>query len=107
MTSKYAQALQVRAAIDRLATNVNSDSEYAKRIKNDPVGVMLEEGLPPESVVQILQEEGYSNEDVTGFAANFPGLNPSLLSSTRGGGGLAWCPCTACCCSNGCCITYF
>ncbi|MGH2589055.1 MAG: hypothetical protein ACRDJE_29375 [Dehalococcoidia bacterium] len=99
---------QARTAIDRLIRRVRNDGEYAARYRRDPVGLLLEEGMPADGVASVLREGGASDEDVAGFAANYPSVSVSLTpggsaGSLRAAGG--WpCICTSCC-TSACCIT--
>ena len=85
MTSERDQARELRSAIDRFIHHLGSDQEYAKRYRDDPTGVLLAEGLPPDAVIQILQENGYVGDDVAGFAMSYPSLAPSLTHGFGGG----------------------
>jgi len=117
---------QTRAAADKLKGRLKSDPAYVKQYQQDPVGTLLETGMPPEGVIDVLREEGFTDQDVAGFLA--PQLAVSLGGKQLGGvggptpigvgrrldfgsiltgpgGGLAHCGITEGCGCSGCCYT--
>ncbi|MGH2589056.1 MAG: hypothetical protein ACRDJE_29380 [Dehalococcoidia bacterium] len=98
MTTGSTQEQQARDAMERVIQRARSSKEFAERYRNDPVDVLVEEGMPVAGVFDVLREEGATDAEVSGFLTRVsPSLTPQL-SSFRMNDCTITCICTSSCC---------
>jgi len=106
-----------------VTTRGKSDPAFREQYQEDPVGTLLAMGMPEIGVLEVMHDDGFSDDDVAGFLAphlsfgigSRPTLTPpsgpalggggSPIAGPAGGlGGVMSCPLTGCPCT-GCCVT--
>jgi hypothetical protein len=63
----------IRGLARALGERAASDGGFRERLEQDPIQTLIDAGLPPDAVADLLVEEGWSGGEVQGFIAATPG----------------------------------